>query len=156
MARTPDRTPIVLLEEIFPGDTNPYGTAFGGKILALMDRAAALAASRYGRQQFVTASLSDFEFIAPVRQGEVAEVSARVIYTSRRACGLRVEVFALGKTDWKRRHCGRGITFMVAQARDGTLLEVPPYQPRTREEKRLYTEAAAVHRRMLERRRTFR
>ncbi len=144
---------MVLLEEIFPGDTNPYGTAFGGKILALMDRAAALAASRYGRQQFVTASLSDFRFIAPVRQGEVAEVSARVIYTSRRTCGLRVEVFALGKTDWRRRRCGEGTIFMVGQARDGTLLPVPPLQPRGRAEKRLFAEAASVHRSILGRRR---
>jgi acyl-CoA hydrolase len=149
----PDKSPVVLLEEIFPGDTNPYGTAFGGKILALMDRAAALAASRFARREFVTASLSDFEFIAPVRQGEIAEVSARLVYTSTRTCGLLVTVFAMGKTEWKRRRCGQGVIFMVAQGPDGALLPVPQLRPRTQAEKRRWEEAASIHRRMLKRRR---
>jgi acyl-CoA hydrolase len=43
----PDYSLLTLFEEFFPVDTNPCGTAFGSRILALMDRAAALASSRY-------------------------------------------------------------------------------------------------------------
>jgi len=32
--------PVTLAEEVFPGDTNAYGTLFGGRLMALMDKAA--------------------------------------------------------------------------------------------------------------------
>lgn len=140
-----------MLEEIFPGDTNPYGTAFGGRILALMDRAAGLAASRYARQHFVTASLDALEFSAPVRQGEIAEVEARVVYTSRHTCGVRVRVFAIDKRTWERRPCCKGTLFMVAMDRDGRTLEIPPLTPSGAEAKREWDDAHRIHEAMLER-----
>jgi len=148
----PDRTPVVLLEEVFPGDTNPYGTAFGGRILALMDRAAGLAASRYAHQLFVTASLDAVDFHVPIHQGEIAEVVARVIYTSRHTCGIQVEVSSLEKTRWERRPCCGGIMFMVAIGPDGSPRSVPPLEPASEADRVLWEEAAGVHRRRLERR----
>ena len=124
--KRPDPSPIVLLEEIFPGDTNPYGTAFGGKIVALMDRAAGLAASRYANRHFVTASMEGVRFDAPIRQGEIAEVEARVVYTSSRAVGIQVRVRALEKTAWERRPCGEGVLFMVSVDEAGKAQPVPP------------------------------
>lgn len=148
-----DRAPVVLLEEVFPGDTNPYGTAFGGMILALMDRAAGLAASRYAHQHFVTASLDAVDFHAPIRQGEIVEVVAEVVYTSRHTCGIRVEVSALDKTRWEQRPCCRGIMFMVAIGPDGAPLAVPPFEPSTAADRLRWEEAAEVHRRRLQRHR---
>jgi acyl-CoA hydrolase len=145
-----DRTPVVLLEEIFPGDTNAYGTAFGGKILALMDRAAGLAASRYAHGHFVTASMDTLVFHAPVLQGQIAEVCARVVYTSARTCGLQVEVSAVEKETWSRQPCCRGLIFMVARGPEGKLLPVPPLKLTTPEERKAWELAAGVHRRMLE------
>jgi len=139
---------VVLLEEIFPGDTNPYGTAFGGKILALMDRAAALAASRFGRQHFVTASMTDVFFRKPVRQGEIVEVAAQVAYTTKHTYGLVVEVSAMGKTDWRRRPCGGGIIFMVARGPDDRLLELPQLKPTTGRAKKLWRQLEKIHLRL--------
>ena len=146
-----DGSPIILLEEIFPGDTNAYGTAFGGKILALMDRAAGLVASRFARLHFVTASLDAMEFSAPVKQGEIAEVEARVVYTSRHTCGVKVHVFAVDKTRWERNPCGQGMFFMVAMGPEGKPMQIPPWTPRSDQEQRAYEEAAEVHRAMLDR-----
>ncbi|RME21277.1 MAG: acyl-CoA thioesterase [Deltaproteobacteria bacterium] len=149
-----DCEPVVVLEEIFPGDTNPYGTAFGGKILALMDRAAGLAASRYAKKLFVTASLDAMDFRVPVRQGQIAKVCAEVVYTSTHTVGVDVTVSAVDKTEWVPRPCARGLFFMVAIDQDGRPLEVPKLRPRTREQKKRWEEAATVHKRMLARRRT--
>jgi acyl-CoA hydrolase len=149
--RKPDRTPVTLLEEIFPGDTNPYGTAFGGKVLALMDRAAALAASRYAHSQFVTASLEEMSFDAAVKQGEVAEVEARVVYTSTRTCGIQVRVSALDKIEWVRRPCGSGFIFMVAVGPEGQILPVPAFKPSGKQEQETWRQVADLHRRILKR-----
>ena len=151
--KKPGLEPITLLEEIFPQDTNPYGTAFGGKILALMDRAAGLVASRFACLHFVTASLTGVEFQAPVRQGEVAQVVARVVYASRRTCGVRAEVFAVDKTRWDCRPCGQGILFMVALGPDGKPLALPSFTPRGRQAVREWREVAAIHRQLRSRKR---
>jgi len=145
---------VVVYEEIFPSDTNPYGTAFGGKILALMDRAAGLAASRFARRHFVTASLDAMDFRSPVRQGQIAEVTARVVYTSSHTVGVEVTVAAVDKTEWQPRCCARGLFFMVAIGEDGRPRAVPALEPGAgdKEARKLWQEAAEVHRRMLQRR----
>ncbi len=144
---------VTLFEEIFPGDTNPYGTAFGGKILALMDRAAGLAASRYAQVHFVTASMDAVEFKAPVLQGEIAEIVARVVYTSKRTCGVYIEVFASKKTSWERRPCCQGLFFMVAKGPDGESLPIPMLDPSDDQSRNLWRQAAELHQKMLQRRR---
>ncbi len=147
-----DTSPISIYEEIFPGDTNPYGTAFGGKILALVDRAAGLAAARFARCNFVTASLDTLEFRAAVKKGEIAEVVAQVVYVSTHTCGVKVQVFALDKAHWDRRPCCVGTVFMVAIDADSKPQRVPSFEPSTDEEKKDWEETRAIHRRMLEHR----
>jgi acyl-CoA hydrolase len=144
--------PVSVFEEIFPSDTNPYGTAFGGKILALMDRAAGLAASRFAHQHFVTASLDALEFSAPVKQGEIAEVEGRVVYTSSHTCAAHVRVFAIDKRVWDRRLCCAGTVFMVAVDKDGRPLAIPQLEPTTDEARRAWADARAIHEAMLGRR----
>lgn len=151
-AKKSKNEPVVLFEEIFPGDTNAYGTAFGGKILALIDRAAGLASSRFACANFVTASLDALEFSAPVKQGEIAEVEAKVVYASKHTCGVKVGVFASSKTDWKRRPCCQGTLFMVAIGPDGKPVSVPELTPAGDDEKRDWDEAAEIHREMISRR----
>ncbi len=144
--------PISVFEEIFPGDTNPYGTAFGGRILALMDRAAGLAAARFAHEHFVTASLDALEFSAPVKQGEIAEVEARVVYTSSHACAVHVRVYAIDKRVWDRRQCCAGTLFMVAVGPDGRPLAIPQLGPQTEEGRRDWDDARRIHEQMLSRR----
>jgi acyl-CoA hydrolase len=149
----PDLSPISVYEEIFPGDTNAYGTAFGGKILAYMDRAAGLAASKYARCSFVTASLDSLEFRAPVKQGDIAEVEAKVVYVSRHTAGVKVIVSAVDKVGWKKRHCCSGIFFMVAMGAEGEPTEVPHFIPDNDEEWDDWRDVEEIHRDMLRRRR---
>lgn len=66
-----------LMEMVFPGETNHYGTLFGGQALALMDKAAFIAASRYARRTVVTASSERIDFHVPVRQGQLVDLQAR-------------------------------------------------------------------------------
>ena len=146
------KDPICVYEEIFPGDTNAYGTAFGGKILSLMDRAAGLAASRYARCDFVTASLDALDFKAPVRQGEIAQVQAQVVYTSTHTCGIKVRVSAVNKTQWIQRQCCEGIFFMVAKAPEGDPKPVPKLEPEGTEEKETWDQVQRIHKQMLNRR----
>ena len=78
---------VRMMDVVFPNQTNHYGTLFGGQALALMDRAAFIAATRYARCVVVTASSQKTDFHTPVVQGQLVELEARVIRT-----GLEVRV----------------------------------------------------------------
>ena len=146
-----DASPISIYEEIFPGDTNPFGTAFGGRILALMDRSAGLAAARFAHCHFVTVSLDSLDFRAPVQQGEIAEIRSKVVYASKRTLGIKVEVFAVEKTRWEQTKCCQGVIFMVAVGPEGKPISVPPFKPENAEEQADWDYVESIHKEMLKR-----
>ena len=74
---------VVTTEHVLPGNTNMHGTMFGGDVLALMDKTAAIAALRFCRQPVVTASTERIDFRTPIRLGDIIEAHARVIHTGR-------------------------------------------------------------------------
>jgi acyl-CoA hydrolase len=146
-----DNTVVTLVDEIFPGDTNPYGTAFGGRILSLMDKAAGLAAAKFARTNFVTASLDALDFRAPARQGEIVEIQARVVYTSTHTCGIKMLVLGSDKALWERRICCEGVLFMVAIDKAGRPQKVPQLTPDSDAAQAAWDEVQAIHREMLAR-----
>jgi len=108
------QTPTTLIDIVFPGDTNHHGTFFGGAGLALMDRVAFIAATRYGRAPFVTASCERVDFKQPARIGHIVEFIARPIRAGRRSLTVEVEMVAEAIVGAERHVCTRGIFNMVA------------------------------------------
>ncbi len=80
------------LEQIFPNQTNPNGTAFGGHIVSLMDKVAGFAAGRFSGGAVVTASMDKVDFRIPIRMGEVIEVISRVESVGRTSMRIKVDV----------------------------------------------------------------
>jgi acyl-CoA hydrolase len=103
-----------LIDIVFPGDTNHHGTLFGGAGLALMDRVAFIAATRFGRVPFVTASCERIDFKQPARVGQIVEFSAIPIRAGRRSLTVEVDMFAETVVGHQRHACTRGIFNMVA------------------------------------------
>jgi acyl-CoA hydrolase len=103
-----------LIDIVFPGDTNHHGTLFGGAGLALMDRVAFIAATRFGRTPFVTASCERIDFKQPARIGHIIEFTARPVKAGRRSLTVEVEMAAEAIVGQQRHTCTRGIFHMVA------------------------------------------
>ena len=103
-----------LIDIVFPGDTNHHGTLFGGTGLALMDRVAFIAATRFGRTPFVTASCERIDFKQPARVGNIVEFSARPVRAGRRSLTVEVEMAAETIVGRQRHICTRGVFNMVA------------------------------------------
>lgn len=103
-----------LTDIVFPGDTNHHGTHFGGTGLALMDRVAFIAATRFGRAPFVTASCERIDFRQPARIGNIVEFTARPVKASRRSLTVEVEMVAETIVGRQRHTCTRGMFHMVA------------------------------------------
>ena len=104
---------------VFPGQTNHYGTLFGGEALKLMSKAAFIAASRNVRKNVVMASLDQTSFHEPVRQGDLAEVLGRVVDHGRTSLTVETELFSENLLTGERRLCGSARFVMVAVDHDG-------------------------------------
>jgi acyl-CoA hydrolase len=77
------------------------GTLFGGMLLAWVDEAAALYASKAADNRFVTFELERVRFLLPCAVGDIVEVGARPLKASRSGLQLELRVARLGRNDVK-------------------------------------------------------
>lgn len=82
-----------MLELVFPKDLNGHGTAFGGFVLSLMDKAASMAAIRHAKGSVVTARMEAVDFHLPIRRGDAVALEAEVIHTGRTSMRVKVDVY---------------------------------------------------------------
>jgi len=85
---------VKLTEIVFPEDTNPYGSLFGGRLVSLMDKAAFLCATRHARKNCVTASMDRLDFLAPIGEGYIVEIEAHINYVARSSMEIELNVSA--------------------------------------------------------------
>ncbi len=79
---------------MMPADTNHQGTVFGGVILSRIDQAGYLEARKNGRHRWVTASMDQVNFVAPVFDGDTVSFKTRTIRTGRSSVTVEVLVEA--------------------------------------------------------------
>ena len=94
------------------------GTLFGGMLLAWVDEAAALYASKAADNRFVTYELERVRFLLPCFVGDVVEVRARPLKASRSGLQLELEVARLRKSGGEERVLST-TAVMVAVGEDG-------------------------------------
>lgn len=140
---------------ILPQQTNGFGTMFGGDVMALMDKAAAIAALRFCRQAVVTASSERIDFRTPIGQGEIVEARSKVVFVGRTSMVVRVRLFAEHPLIGDRRICTTGYFSMVAVARDGQSPDpVPALLLLDNEAQQEHAIGAEVHQAITNRRKT--
>ena len=133
--------PVVLLNEVFPGDTNALDTLFGGRLMSIMDTAAGMAASQFAHNEFVTVSVDALKFKRPAYQGDVIRTIARVVWTSRRTVGVLVRSCRMTRSNWAPEEICSGFFFMVAIDDSMRPVEVPQFNPTSEEEKEFWDSA---------------
>lgn len=105
---------IHLTDIVFPKNINHHETLFGGAALSYMDKVAFIAATRYGRRHFVTASCDNIDFEKPAYKGNIVDFAATVIDAGRRSLKVEVLMTAEDMLSGKQVVCTRGIFNMVA------------------------------------------
>ena len=134
-----------LVEIVFPNDTNPYGTMFGGTTYALMDRSVFLAANEHACRNVVTAASERVDFSVSIKQGEIVEAVARVVHTSRTSMIVRVDLNARSPLEQAWRRCTSGYFTMVAVDEMGTPVPVPALTLRIAAERAEWELAETIH-----------
>ena len=139
-------------EIMMPGHANNLGHVFGGVVLAMMDKAAAVAAIRHARASCVTASIDRVDFREPIHLGDLVVMHASVNYVGRTSMEIGVRVEAEDLQTGRRRHTNSCYMTFVAVDRNGRPLEVPDLKPESPDEIRRYQAALERRRRRLEER----
>jgi acyl-CoA hydrolase len=139
-------------ELMMPGDANNLGHVFGGVILSMMDKCAAIAAFRHSRASVVTASIDRVDFREPIHLGDLVVMKASVNYVGRSSMEVGVRVEAEELLTGRRRHTNSCYLTFVAVDQSGKPIEVPALVPETADEKRRYEAAEHRRRRRLEER----
>ncbi len=77
-----------------PGDANAYGDVFGGWIMAQVDLAGAVRATRRANGRVATVAVNSFVFKEPVFVGDLLSFYARIVRTGRTSVTVDVAVYA--------------------------------------------------------------
>ena len=101
-------------ELMMPNMANNLGHVFGGVILSLIDRAAAVAAIRHARQPCVTVSIDRVDFHEPIRLGELVMAIASVNYVGSTSMEVGVRIEAENLKTGERRHTNSSYVTFVA------------------------------------------
>jgi uncharacterized protein (TIGR00369 family) len=139
-------------ELMMPNMANNLGQVFGGVILSLVDRVAAVAAIRHARQSCVTVSVDRVDFHEPIHLGELVIARASVNYVGRTSMEVGVRIEAEDLVTGVRRHTNSCYVTFVAIGTDGHPVPVRPLLLETEEDRRRHAAASARRRLRLEER----
>lgn len=140
-------------ELMMPNMANNLGNVFGGVILSLVDRVAAVAAIRHARSECVTVSFDRVDFHEPIYLSELVIARACVNFVGRTSMEVGVRIEAENLITGVRRHTNSCYVTFVAVDKKGRPVEVPQIVPETEQEKRRYEAARQRRRRRMEERR---
>jgi uncharacterized protein (TIGR00369 family) len=124
-----------------PQHVNNLGHVFGGVILSMVDRAAAVAAMRHARRACVTVAIDRVDFREPIYSGELVTCSAQVNYVGRTSMEVGVRVEAEDLIAGTRRHTNTCYLTFVAIDEKGRPVPVPPLELETDDDRQRFREA---------------
>lgn len=130
-----------MVEVVLPQDANVLGNILGGRVMHLVDIAAAIAAHRHSQSYVVTASVDYVDFRNPIRVGELIILRANVNRVFRTSMEVGVKVFSENVLTGDRKHTTTAYVTFVAIDEAGRPKPVPPLILKTAVERRRYREA---------------
>jgi acyl-CoA hydrolase len=130
-----------MTELVLPGHTNWLGTIFGGQLMAWIDIAAAIAATRHARGPCVTATIDALHFVAPVKLGHVVCIRACVNFTGRTSMEVGARLESEDPITGVRTHVATSYLTFVAIDAAGKPRAVPQVMPESEVEQRRFHDA---------------
>ena len=136
-----------MTELVLPNDTNTLHNLMGGRMMHLMDIAAAIAAQKHSNRIVVTASVDNVSFRDPIRLGNVVTLQAQVTRAFSSSMEVHIDVWAEDIPSGTKLKTNEAFFTFVAMDQSGRPIDVPEAVPETPEEIVLYE--GALRRRQL-------
>ena len=140
-AKRPSDSAVETRYLLMPDEANPYGTAFGGVIVAWIDKVASMAAQRHSGKEVVTVGIDSLSFKEPARIGDHIVLKASVNYVGRTSMEVGVRVTKEDPYSGESILATTAYLTFVALGKDKKPSVVEPIVPETAEEKRRYENA---------------
>ena len=135
--KTPRGSEAVVADLMMPHQANGLRrpSVFGGVIMSMVDRCAALSAMRHSGGQCTTLSIDRILFKEPIRVGELVEVRSRVVHVGRTSLSVLADVYAEDIASGLRRHTNECWLTFVHLDDEGKPAPVPPLKLETQEDR---------------------
>ncbi len=140
VGRSPKESESTVSELMMPHHVNNVGNVFGGVILSMVDRAAAVAAMRHAGCTVVTVSIDQVDFKQPIYAGELVTCCAKLNFVGRTSMEVGVEVFAEDLLSGKKRHTNTCLLTFVGINEDNRPIAIRPLVMETDDDRRRFQE----------------
>jgi acyl-CoA hydrolase len=136
---------------MMPHHVNNLGNVFGGVVLSMVDRTAAVAGMRHAGGPVVTVSIDRVEFKEPIYAGELVTCCARVNFVGRTSMEIGVRVEAEDLLTGVRRHTNTCLLTFVGIDEHSRPTPLRPLLLETDDDRRRFKEAERrrAHRKQL-------
>ncbi len=138
---------VIMTELVLPNDTNTLNNLMGGRMMHLMDIAAAISAQKHSNRIVVTASVDNVSFRDSIRLGNVVTLQAQVTRAFSSSMEVHIDVWAEDIPSGTKIKTNEAFLTFVAVDQSGRPIDVPEAVPETPEEIALYE--GALRRRQL-------
>jgi acyl-CoA hydrolase len=145
--KTPKESETIMTELVLPNDTNTLNNLMGGRLLHLMDIAAAITAQKHSNRIVVTASVDNVSFKEPIKLGDVVTIKANVTRSFNSSMEIRLDVWAENIPSATKYKSNEAFYTFVAVDQTGRPIPVPIIVPENEEEQKLFD--GALRRRQL-------
>ena len=138
---------VIMTELVLPNDTNSLDNLMGGRLMHMMDIAAAVSAQRHSNSIAVTASVDNVSFRHPIAQGDVVTINAKVTRAFRSSMEVYLEVLSESVPANEKKKTNSAFFTFVAVDDNGNPRQIPEVEPESDKEQTLYE--GALRRRQL-------
>jgi acyl-CoA hydrolase len=133
---------VQMTELVLPNDTNTQGNILGGRVMHLIDIAAAMAAMRHARRPVNTVHVDKISFKNPIPLGHFVILKAQVNYVGRTSMEIGVKVWSENPLNGDLRHTSSAYLTFVAMDETRQPVAVPPLELESDEDRRRNRDAA--------------
>jgi acyl-CoA hydrolase len=137
-AKHPQDTYVVMSELVLPNDTNTLGNLMGGRLMHLMDIAAAIASQKHCSCPVVTASVDNVSFTNPIKLGNLLTIEAKLTRAFNTSMEVYLKVWGEDMSAQYKYVSNEAYMTFVALDPNGRPRKVPEIIPETEFEKKLY------------------
>ncbi|MDG2172487.1 MAG: acyl-CoA thioesterase [Flavobacteriaceae bacterium] len=144
--KSPKASLTIMTNSVLPGETNILNNLFGGELLARMDRAASISASRHSKQIVVTSSVNHVSFDRAITLGSTVTIQAKVSRVFNSSMEVYIDVW-IDNPEGQQIKANEAIYTFVAVDINGKPIPIDKIKPESEEEQKRYD--GALRRRQL-------
>ncbi len=134
MTKTPSDSVTQMTQLVLPEDANFLGNLLGGRLMHLIDIAAAITAQLHSGRMVATRAVDSIAFDHAIPVGMVVMLEAKVVWVGRTSMRIKVAVRKRNTVTGEIAHTNTALLTFVALDEHKQPVEVPRLQPVTHEE----------------------